>query len=214
MELRGPRRRESPRETRMEPLIERLQLDPSVAMSPSATRRPRRASDLRGCFRDASALEGLIRAGDPVIYETLEAPVPEAAGHLSFGITVLYPGKVGTEYFMTKGHFHTRRQTAEVYAGLRGRGYLVMQTEQGEARALPIEPGGVVYVAPGWAHRTVNVGDAPLVVLYTFPADAGHDYGAIAATGFALCVVEVEGTPAVVERGRQPRATGVGGEES
>lgn len=198
----------------MEPLLERLQLDPSVVMSPSSTRRPRRASDLRGFFRDASALEALIRAGDPVLYETLEAPVPETVGHLSFGVTVLYPGKVGAEYFMTKGHFHVQRQTAEVYTGLRGRGYLVLQTEQGEARALPIEPGGVVYVAPGWAHRTVNVGDTPLVVFYTFPADAGHDYGTIAGTGFTLLVVEVDGTPAVVERERWPRATGAGGEAS
>ncbi len=184
----------------MEPLLERLRYDGIITMGPQATRHPRRASALRGCFLDAQALEALIESGDPVIYETFEPPIPEASGHLKFGITVLSPGRVGREYFMTKGHYHVQRQTAEVYVGLRGRGYLVMQTEQGARRAVPVEPGSVVYVAPGWAHRTVNTGDEPLVVFYAFPADAGHDYHAIARSGFGLLVMEVDGRPAVVER--------------
>lgn len=113
---------------------------------------------------------------------------------------MLYPGRVGAEYFMTKGHYHVQRQTAEVYTGLRGRGYLVTQNEQGQSRAVPMEAGSIVYVAPGWAHRTIHTGDERLVVFYTFPADAGHDYGAIGRSGFALLVVEVNGQPTVVER--------------
>lgn len=184
----------------MEPLVDYLQFDPAIAMGPQATRRPRRASDLRGFFRNTPALDALIRQGDPVVYETFEPPLPEAPGHLMFGITVLYPGRVGDEYFLTKGHYHVRRLTAEVYLCLRGRGYLVMQTEEGHSRAVPLERWSVVYVAPGWAHRTVNTGDEPLVVFYTFPADAGHDYGTIAKDGFALLVLDVHGTPTVVER--------------
>lgn len=184
----------------MEPLRAHLQGDPITVMGPGAARHPRRASDLHGIFRDSEALVGLIRGGDPVIYETYEPAVPEAPGHLMFGLTVLHPGRVGDEYFMTRGHYHVQRQTAEVYLCLRGRGYLVMQMEQGEVRAAPMEPGSVVYVAPGWAHRSVNIGDEPFVLFYTFPADAGHDYGAIGRDGFGLRVVEVNGEPAVIER--------------
>lgn len=190
----------------MDPLLERLQTDP-VAMGPLARRRPRRASDLRGFYLDAVALEALIQGGDPVMYETFESPVPEVHGHLAFGITVLYPGRVGGEYFMTKGHYHLKRLTAEVYVALRGRGYLVMQTEQGDARALPMDAGSVIYVAPGWAHRSVNTGDEPFVLFYTFPADAGHDYDAIRQHGFPLRVMDVGGGAAVVER-RSPMGGG------
>lgn len=195
----------------MEPLVERLAYGTTIGLGPQAIRRMRRASDLRGFFQDADALETLIRNGDPVIYETFEPPVPEAAGHVMFGITVLQPGRVGNEYFMTKGHYHVQRQTAEVYAALRGRGYLVMQTEQGASRAVPVEAGGVVYVPPGWAHRTVNTGDEPLVLFYAFPADAGHDYTAVARSGFALVVRDVNGTPTVAER-QQHTATREEGE--
>ncbi len=186
----------------MDPLETRLQIDPAIALGPGTTHHARRASDLRGYFQHAEALESLVRAGDPVIYETFDAPVPAAAGHLSFGVTVLQPGRVGDEYFMTKGHYHVQRQTGEVYVGLRGRGYMVMQTERGEAQALPIETGSVVYVTPGWAHRTVNTGEEPLAVFYTFPADAGHDYQATAREGFPLLVLAVDGKPAVVDRRR------------
>jgi len=182
----------------MEPLLERLQENAVMTMGPTAVRRPRRASALRGFVADPDALEALVRAGDPVIYETFEPPVPETPGHLMFGITVLYPGKIGAEYFMTKGHFHVQRQTAEVYVCLRGRGYLVLETEQRDTRALSMEQGSIVYVAPGWAHRSVNAGAEPFILFYTFPADAGHDYDVIARRGFALRVLDVHGSPTVV----------------
>lgn len=184
----------------MEPLLHRLHLDPQVLLDAPAVRRPRRASDLRGFVADPAALEELIRDGDPVIYETLEPAVPPEPGHLMYGITVLYPGRVGREYFLTRGHYHVQRETAEVYMGMRGRGYLVVQRGPREARALPVQAGSILYVAPGWAHRAVNTGDEPLVLFYVFPADAGHDYASIATSGFTLLVVEVEGRPAVVQR--------------
>jgi len=75
-----------------------------------------------------------------------------------------------------------------------------MQREEGQARALPVEAGSILYVTPGWAHRSVNTGDDPLVLFYAFPADAGHDYAALAGSGFSLLVMEIEGRPAVVDR--------------
>lgn len=168
---------------------------------PGLRRRARRASDLRGLFMDDEDLERLIRQGDPVVYETYEPPVPESVGHLAFGLTVIFAGQVGSEYFMTRGHFHARRQTAEVYYGLRGRGYLLMQDGQDGTRAERLEPGSMVYVPPGWAHRSVNAGTEPLVFMYVFPAHAGHDYGAIRQTGFSQVVVQAQGRPVVVDRG-------------
>ena len=45
-------------------------------------------------------------------------------GGLYFGITYLYPGKVGNEYMMTKGHYHANVDRAEFYWGLEGEGML------------------------------------------------------------------------------------------
>ncbi len=149
----------------------------------------RRVSDLRGVFEDPEAADALVRAGDPPVYETYEPPVPPEPGHLRYGVTVVHPGRVGREYFMTRGHYHRLRGTAEVYYGLRGEGVLVLADEAGRARAERVQAGTVVYVPPGWAHRSVNTGTVPLVLLYVYPAEAGHDYEAAARTGFGLRVV-------------------------
>lgn len=184
----------------MEPLKNQVRLNGMATLLPHARRVARRASDLRGYFADDAALEALIRRDNPVIYEVFEPSVPEAPGQIMYGISVLYPGRVGREYFMTKGHYHARRETAEVYYGLDGQGRLVLQSGDGRSHVDELGPGTVIYVPPGWAHRSVNVGARPLVFLYAFPADAGHDYAAIEQHGFAKLVVDQGGTVAVVDR--------------
>ena len=49
-----------------------------------------------------------------------------------------------------------------------------------------MRPGTVAYVAPCWAHRTVNTGSEPFVFLAVYHGDAGHDYGTIETEGFPL----------------------------
>ena len=187
----------------MDPLLSRIHLQPSAGwLEPAGGRNIRRASDLVGYAADAEALRRLIDSGDPPIYETHEALVPEAAGHLMYGVTVIYPGRIGDEYYMTKGHYHARRQTAEIYLGLQGQGYLLMEDEGGRFQAAPVEAGAVVYVPPGWAHRSVNTGPTPLAMFYVFPADAGHDYAAIEEKGFSHVIVERDGRPAILPANR------------
>lgn len=65
----------------------------------------RRVSNLRTQFSDEAAAKALIDAGDPLLYEFYELELPEESGVLRFGTTRLYPGKVGNEYFMTRGTF-------------------------------------------------------------------------------------------------------------
>jgi glucose-6-phosphate isomerase len=73
-------------------------------------------SKLTGMFYDREAAQRhLGEHGDVLLYEVYEKKIPEADGELQFCSSITYPGKVGDEYFMTKGHFHARRDTAEVY---------------------------------------------------------------------------------------------------
>ena len=160
----------------------------------------RRASDMRGYYADSAALERLIaEREDPVHYEVFEVPVPEERGHLMYCISTLQPGLVGEECFMTKGHYHSVPNTAEVYLCLRGEGYMVMKTSDGQFAAERMTRGRMVYVPPFWAHRSVNTGASePLVSFCVYPADAGHNYGDIAQEGFpkrlfrrnGRCVIE------------------------
>lgn len=144
----------------------------------------RRVSDMRGHYRDGAALEALVADGDPVHYEVYETPVPHEYGHLMYCISDLRPGCVGEECFMTKGHYHTRINTGEIYLALRGRGYMMMKTTDGQCRYEEFVPGRMVYVPPYWGHRSINTGDEPLISFCVYPADAGHNYGDIEREGF------------------------------
>lgn len=146
----------------------------------------RRASDMRGYYADEAALQRLIaEQSNPVHYEVFEVPVPETYGHLMYCISTLQPGLVGREYFMTKGHYHSVANTSEIYLCLRGEGYMVMKTQEGTFATQRMTRGRMVYVPPFWAHRSVNTSASePLVSFCVYPAEAGHNYGDIAAQGF------------------------------
>lgn len=168
-------------------LAEGLMLDPHQHVV-------RRASDMRGYYADGAALEALIGAlGDPPHYETFECPVPEEPGQVKYCISKLYPGTVGDECFMTKGHYHQVTATGEVYLCLRGRGLMMMKTSDGQCRWEEFAPGRLVYAPPYWAHRSINTGDEPLISLCLYPGDAGHNYGDIRTEGFPRRVFRRDG---------------------
>lgn len=169
---------------RLLPFAQQFDLAEGVMHDPQE-RIVRRVSDMRGYYADGRALEALIAAEhDPPHYETYESPVPEQYGQVKYCISKLYPGTVGDEFFMTKGHYHAVTATAEVYLCLRGRGLMLMKTAEGDCRWEEFAPGRLVYVPPYWAHRSVNTDEEPLISLCLYPGDAGHAYGDIRSEGF------------------------------
>jgi glucose-6-phosphate isomerase len=163
----------------------------------------RRLSAMRGQYADATALEQMLAQEDSLLYDVYELRRPELPGEILHGISIVHPGKVGDEYFMTKGHFHSVLETAEIYYCLRGQGSMVMETPEGQWAVEALYPGRVLYVPPRWAHRSVNTGcDEDLVTFFAYPANAGHDYGTIEVQGFRKLVVERDGQPAIVDNPR------------
>lgn len=163
----------------------------------------RRLSAMRGQWGDAIAFDRMLALGDPLLYEVYERRRPERAGELLHGVSIVHPGKVGDEFFMTKGHFHAVPETAEIYHCLAGDGRMVMETPEGEWAVEELRPGFVLYVPPRWAHRSVNTSAREdLVTLFVYPADAGHDYGTIERRGFRKLVIERDGSVVVVDNPR------------
>src|SRR5271157_125955 len=94
-------------------------------------------------------------------------PAPEGGrvmGRLRTGLSVVHAGRVGNEYFMTKGHFHAVIDTAETY----------------------------------------SCDAEDLATVFTYPADAGHDYGAIERQGFRKRVVSADGGYRVIDNKTRP----------
>jgi glucose-6-phosphate isomerase len=163
----------------------------------------RHLSAMAGQYQDQAAFDAQLANGDPLLYEVYETMRPHVSGELLNGLSVVHPGKVGDEYFMTKGHFHAVLETAEVYYTLRGEGYMVMETPEGDWAVEPMRPGSVLYVPPHWAHRSVNTStNEDLVFFFVYPGHSGHDYGSIERSGFRKLVVEQDGEPHVVDNPR------------
>jgi glucose-6-phosphate isomerase len=163
----------------------------------------RRLSQMKNMFADSEAFEKILASGDPLVYEFYELGAPENPGDIAFGTSITYPGKVGGEYFMTKGHFHTILETAEVYYTLSGEGYMLTENPEGDAIAHPLEAGKTVYVPKRYAHRSVNTGRVPLVTFYAFRGDAGHNYATIETKGYRKLIVEGgDGKPVIVDSPR------------
>jgi glucose-6-phosphate isomerase, archaeal len=187
--------------TYMTPFSRMLELSTGKFTNPDQI-QTRRLSDLKGLFSDASAEAEMMR-DNPVLYEVyLAFDAPPVQGQLGYSTTVIYPGQVGSEYFMTKGHYHAKGECGELYTCLHGEGYLLMQTREGQIQSIHMTPGVAAYVPPYWAHRTMNVGKDNFVFYACYPAEAGYDYGAIAEKGFASLIVERNGEAEVIANPR------------
>ncbi|HEY0866723.1 MAG TPA: glucose-6-phosphate isomerase family protein, partial [Fimbriimonas sp.] len=119
-------------------------------------------------------------------------------GAVLWGNTALYPGQVGDEYFMTRGHWHEKRDRGELVVTVSGHGYQVLMGEDRVTRVEEMSPGSTHWVPGHHAHRTVNVGEEPLVFFCAWPADCGHDYASLQEQGFSSRVLRFGGRPLLV----------------
>jgi glucose-6-phosphate isomerase len=163
----------------------------------------RRLSALSGQFLNQKIYTKMLSEEDKLIYEVYEIKRPEVEGELLMGVSIVHPGKVGDEFFMTKGHFHSILDTAEVYYCLRGEGFMVMETPEGDTSVEALSPGKVLYVPPRWAHRSVCTSrQEDLVTFFAYPGNAGHDYGTIERQGFRKLVIDGVDGPEIVDNPR------------
>ncbi len=151
--------------------------------------------DLAGVFADDAAFTRLAaERGDETAYGVDEfRPDRVVPQDLIFGTSTLNPGKIGEEFFMTRGHIHVNTDRPEIYFCQSGRGVLHMELPNGETRPAEMSPGTVVYVPPFWIHRSVNIGEEPLVTFFCYPADAGQDYDIIARAGGMRTLIVADG---------------------
>ena len=146
-------------------------------------RYEKRLSDLAGIYGEEAAFAVLLAGGDPVVYAVEDLKPSTAPGDMIFGITRMAPGRVGREYFVTRGHIHARGNRPEIYYGESGRGLMQLESPEGDSRLIAIGPRTVCYVPPFWIHRSINIGAEDLVMTFSYPADSGQDYDIIARSG-------------------------------
>ncbi len=157
----------------------------------------KRLRDLDDVFSDRRAWRRRLAAcGNETVYEVCEFRGGGGVGDLIFGTCTVHPGRVGLEFYMTRGHLHLPPDRAEALHGQRGAGVVMMESLAGEVSAVELHPHEVVYVPPFCIHRLVNVGSENLVTLFFQSADTCHDYDAVTRTrGFRSLITGADGAP-------------------
>jgi glucose-6-phosphate isomerase len=177
-------------------------IDGRTGLVPQATEtyvKPVR--ELRGLYQDTAAFDAFVQAQpDAVGYEV--AGFRKEGSDIIFGTTTMAPGKIGDEYFMTRGHYHVRRDCGEAYYTQTGQGVLLLQTREGDTREVEMAPGICAFIPPDWAHRSVNTGSEPLVFTWFCQTAAGHDYGDILTHGMRRLAVARDGVMKIVANPR------------
>ena len=155
----------------------------------------KKLSDLVGLYADEAAFDAAAALdGDRIVYQVQDRAPAQSKGDLIFGITQMQPGRIGDEYFLTRGHIHATGNRPEIYYGEAGQGLMLMESPEGETRIIEIQPRVMCYVPPFWIHRAINVGQDALVMTFMYPSDSGQDYGVIAQTsGMRSHIVENAG---------------------
>ncbi|MDP8011729.1 MAG: glucose-6-phosphate isomerase family protein [Thermoplasmata archaeon] len=151
----------------------------------------RHLSDLKDYFYYQEDVEKILIKEDPLIYKVYETKY-ELPGSLSYAVTEIEPGKVGPEYYFTKGHFHSK-SAAEIYIIFQGEGILLLQNRSGDKKTYNMFRGAIINVEPDFAHRSINTGKEKLIFLAIYQSDAGHDYESIKEKGFSFLVIDRNG---------------------
>jgi glucose-6-phosphate isomerase len=164
----------------------------------AVTEARKTVGDLRDYWAEDSAIV------DPceVLYrtQTLWSAPDGTEGAVLWGNTVLMPGRVGEEFFMTRGHRHVKTSHGELCVTVSGRGALLLMDAGRATRMEEMTPGSTHWIDGTLAHRTVNTGEEPLIFLCAWPADCGHDYEEILAHGFSASLIDAEGVPQLRSR--------------
>jgi len=157
----------------------------------------RRLEDLDGLFRDKEAYGKAEK--QKLIYSIYYFDF--AFNGLSCAVTEMLPGKIGEEYYFTKGHFHKPPEASETYIVLHGNGIVILQHEDNEKPILiaPFSRGMVVFTPPYYGHRVVNIGSGKLYWISIFNTGVELNYEKILKEGFKVSVVEKDGKATFIE---------------
>lgn len=175
----------------------RIDLVTGALEGASITKGGRRLGDLQGFFRDQAAWAAMDPEREVYRVESF-MPQPEGSpGALCCATTILMPGEVAGEYFMTRGHYHDRPDGPELEICVSGAGALILMDEHRNTRVEWMSTGSVHHVGPRTAHRAANTGPLPLVFISFWSSEIGHDYDTIVRRGFSARLMNLDGQPAL-----------------
>lgn len=133
--------------------------------------KARKLKDVSEWYSDKEAVKKELKKNkNKIVYETFT----KSYSPVELTLTVIHPGSVGKEFYMTKGHVH-KKKVPEFYVLLEGNGALYLQKGI-KKKTVKMKKGEITLIPEGYAHRLVNVGKTKLKVLTIYHEDSKPDY--------------------------------------
>ncbi|MEM3074872.1 MAG: glucose-6-phosphate isomerase family protein [Candidatus Pacearchaeota archaeon] len=128
----------------------------------------RKLKDLKGIFMNFNLSEKKIL--NEIVYETYTKKLSP----INLTLTILYPGKINEEFYMTKGHIH-KTKTPEFYILIEGKGILLTQ-KGNKIKTTNMKRGKIELIYGDWAHRIINTGNKKMKVMTIYHENSKPDY--------------------------------------
>lgn len=132
----------------------------------------RKLSDMKDKYAEKEEAEEILKKKDPLIYTVYRKDIDDKR---NVSLTLMKPGTVGKEYYMTKGHRHDKPHK-ELYVLVKGQGKLLLEDKKGKIKVIELEKGKEFKIPGDSAHRLVNTGKETLEVITIDYKDVGKDY--------------------------------------
>ncbi len=152
----------------------------------------RNLADMGGVLYDTKWAK---KAGNPVLYwfyrGVYHSPADKKvmeANDLRYDVTIIPPGRLGTEFVKTKGHYHPKKPHTsvaypEIYEVISGEAHYLLQKEENghvvDVVMVKAVAGDKVVIPPGYGHITINASSALLKMCNWVCADFSSEYGSI-----------------------------------
>jgi len=180
--------------------LNKIQMTNWFIEGPNLLYSEKKIKDLKNVFSNKKSASNMDQ--EQIVYQ-IQAHISVEDGTLGglyLGTTIIYPGKVGDEYFMTHGHYHSMENRSEYYWGIQGEGVLIIMNRKGDLYGEKMFPGSLHYIGAYTAHRVANTGNSKLIFAASWPSDAGHNYDEIRTKGFGAILIDDSGNPKLVKK--------------
>lgn len=129
----------------------------------------RTLKDMKTKYKDKEKARQILKTKNPIIYTVYSKKLKNR----NTDLTVMNPGTIGKEYYMTKGHRHKSRGK-ETYTLKKGKGILLVQNKT--SQVITLKKDKPVTISGTSGHRLINTGNTRMEVMTSYPKKTTKDY--------------------------------------
>ncbi len=129
----------------------------------------RTLKEMKTRYHNQAKAKQILKTKNPLIYTVYNKK--QKTGNTD--LTIMNPGTIGNEYYMTKGHRH-KSKGKEKYTLKKGQGILLIQNKT--SKIIILQKNKPITINGTSGHRLINTGKTKMEVITNYPKKTQKDY--------------------------------------